>query len=218
MSRPPRGWNYLARSYGLEVEQEHVPLTGEVDLNRPGLIAIFGHNGRLPYLTRAEMRNEFNRVATRAPWASELMRAFRSGQLLVSPDLMEVVGERFSIDMSMPDTERDGPYGGAAGCGTTIPFRYGRVLEIPLTLPQDVFLRHVYGLSAQEALAVWLDKLAYVRAAGGVAVLNIHPVWVSAKHPDLFRAFSNFLEHLAGAEDVLVTTPSQLEASLSLPS
>jgi hypothetical protein len=28
----------LGRSYGLEVEQEHVPLTGEVDLNRPGLI------------------------------------------------------------------------------------------------------------------------------------------------------------------------------------
>jgi len=32
----------LARSYGLEVEQEHVPLTGEVDLNRPGLIVICG--------------------------------------------------------------------------------------------------------------------------------------------------------------------------------
>jgi hypothetical protein len=32
----------LARSYGLEVEQEHVPLTGEIDLNRPGLIVVCG--------------------------------------------------------------------------------------------------------------------------------------------------------------------------------
>lgn len=32
----------LARSYGLDVEQEHVPLTGEIDLNRPGLIVICG--------------------------------------------------------------------------------------------------------------------------------------------------------------------------------
>lgn len=32
----------LARSYGLDVEQEHVSLTGEIDLNRPGLIVICG--------------------------------------------------------------------------------------------------------------------------------------------------------------------------------
>jgi hypothetical protein len=32
----------LARSYGLEVEQEHVQLTGEIDLNRSGLIVICG--------------------------------------------------------------------------------------------------------------------------------------------------------------------------------
>ena len=32
----------LARSFGLEVEQEHIPLGGEIDLNRPGMIVICG--------------------------------------------------------------------------------------------------------------------------------------------------------------------------------
>jgi hypothetical protein len=169
-----------------------------------------GHNGRLPYLGRESIRAAFDRVAERYPWAVELMRAFRSGQLLVSRDLLDVVAERFAIDMSIPDTERDGPYGGAAGCGTVIPFRYGPLLELPTTMPQEVYLHQVYGLSADEALRIWIEKFAYIRSVGGVAVFNIHPVWVSRRHPELFRAFHKFVEIVAMTPDILVTTPSGL--------
>jgi hypothetical protein len=172
------------------------------------------HNGRLPYLGKAAIRAEFVRVAEEHPWSTDLMHAFRAGQLLVSRDLLDVVAERFAVDMSIPDTERDGPFGGAAGCGTVIPFRYGPLLELPLTLPQEVYLHMVYGLSAEAVLQVWIKKLNHIRAVGGVAVFNIHPVWVTPRHPDLFRAFQSFVETLAHTPDLLITTPSGI-ASLA---
>lgn len=169
-----------------------------------------GHNGRLPYLPVAEIRAAFDRVDASSPWAVELMRAFRSGQLLASPDLMTVVAERFVIDLSIPDTERDGPHGSTAGCGTVFPFRIRGLLELPLTLPQDVFLRQVYGLSPEAALAVWSEKLTYIKQVGGVAVLNVHPVWANPSRPDTLEAFVRFLGDAAADDQLLITTPGRL--------
>ena len=174
-----------------------------------------GHDGRLPYLGIEGIRNAFDRVAERSPWSVELMTTFRAGQLLVSRDLMQVVGERFAIDMSIPDTEHHGPYGGAAGCATVFPFRIDGLLELPLTMPQEVFMRHVYGLSATEALDVWLAKLDYIRSRGGVAVFNMHPVWIDRSNPDMLGAFTRFLDAVRGMEDVLVATPSSLASQIT---
>ena len=78
---------------------------------------------------------------------------------------MDVLAEYFTIDMSIPDSERDGPYGGHAGAGTVFPFMLRGLLEIPVTMPQEVFLRQVYGLSADESLRIWRDKLAYIKTS-----------------------------------------------------
>lgn len=175
-----------------------------------------GHDGRLPYIGVSRIRDAFERVADRWPWSHELCTTFRAGQLLVSRDLMQVVSERFAIDMSIPDSERSGPYGGAAGCGTVLPFYIDGLLELPLTMPQEVYLRHVYGLTAEEALAIWLAKLDHIRARGGVAVLNIHPVWIGRSHGDMMRSFTFFLKTVARLDDVLVATPSSVAAQIDL--
>jgi hypothetical protein len=128
---------------------------------------------------------------------------------------MQVVSERFAIDMSIPDTEHHGPYGGAAGCGTVFPFRLDGLLELPLTMPQEVYLRHVYGLSAEDALGVWLKKLGYIRSRGGLAVFNIHPIWVNQANLDMQQAFRKFLDAAATMDDVFITTPSALASRIT---
>ncbi len=173
------------------------------------------HDGRLPYLGIEGIRAAFDRVIERSPWAQELMKTFRAGQLLVSRDLMQVVSERFVVDMSIPDTEHHGPYGGAAGCGTVFPFRLDGMLELPLTMPQEVYLRHVYGLSAEDALGVWLRKLGYIRSRGGVAVFNIHPIWIDRANLDMQEAFRKFLEAAATMDDVFITTPEALASRIT---
>lgn len=172
------------------------------------------HDGRLAYLPLDRIRSEFARVEEASPWAGELMRSFRSGQLLMSANLMTAVRERFDVDLSVPDTERDGPYGGTAGCGTVIPFLMGRCLEIPLSLPQDVFLRHVHGLTADEALRLWQRKVGHIAAVGGVAVLNTHPIWVNPDRPDMWDTYRAFLDWAVERGDLLVTTPSEVRRLL----
>ena len=139
------------------------------------------------------------------------MHTFRTGQLLASPALFSVLAEQFAIDMSIPDTERDGPYGGHAGCGTVLPFRFHGLLELPVTMPQEVFLRQVYGLSADESLRIWRDKLAYIKQVGGVASLNVHPVWLE-RDAELARVLRTLFAELARDDELLITTPSHLAA------
>jgi hypothetical protein len=162
------------------------------------------------------IREAFSVIDDESPWARELIRTFRAGQLLVSPTLMAAVAERFAIDMSIPDTEKAGPYGGHAGCGTVVPFRYRGVLELPLTIPQDVYARHVYGLSVNATLELWRRKLAHVVDRGGVAVMVLHPTWC---HPgtELWAASQRFLEEALARSDVLVTTPSGVAAAMRPP-
>ena len=173
------------------------------------------HNGRLPFLSPSQIRAALTEVFDRSPWAGEVMHTFRTGQLLASPALFSVLAERFAIDMSIPDTERDGPYGGNAGCGTVLPFRFHGLLEIPVTMPQEVFLRQVYGLSADESLGIWRDKLAYIKQVGGVASLNVHPVWLE-RDAELARVLRTLFAELARDDELLITTPSHLAVMLNV--
>ncbi|MBI2922149.1 MAG: hypothetical protein HYY18_13940 [Planctomycetes bacterium] len=93
---------------------------------------------------------------------------FRSPSLYRTPALFRVLAERFRWDSSVPDT---GPGG---GCASVVPFRLGRLLELPLSMPQDadlLFRRR----SWQEIVEAWLEKVRYIREVGGLAVLNTHP-------------------------------------------
>jgi hypothetical protein len=164
------------------------------------------------------MRLAFDQVVAENPWASELIRTFRSGQLLATPNLVDVVAERFDIDLSIPDLERGGPYGGVVGCRTVHPFLFRGLLEIPLTLPQDVYLREVFRLNADATLAVWQQKLALIKRFGGVAVLNVHPVWVGPGHRDTLDAFIRFVTEAAKDKELLVTTPGGVRDLLISPS
>lgn len=167
------------------------------------------HDGSLPYRSPSQIRSAFDAVERRHPWAPEVMRAFRAGQMLMSQALHDVVAERFDIDLSIPTLELGGPYGPAAGCGTVHPFRMGRLLEIPLTLEQDVFLLGVQRRSPDQALEIWLRQAADIRAVQGLIVINAHPVWLDEA---MLRRYAGFLE---ACSDLPNLTPSRLAGSIT---
>ncbi len=169
------------------------------------------HNARLPYQSREDMRRQFDGVFAASPWAQGSVRAFRSGQLLMTAQLFDVVAEYFRIDMSIPDAEAGGPYGGIRGCRTVFPFQLRGILEIPLSLPQDALLLHVNGLSADAILDLWRLKLDYIVQMGGVAVLNAHPRWIGREGSAMYSAYARFLTGAAGLPDLVIATPTQVE-------
>jgi hypothetical protein len=167
------------------------------------------HDGKLPYISDEARRAAFDRFFSKNDWARPLLRGFRSGQLLMSAPLLGLIEELFDYDLSFPDTEHGGPYGPTAGCATVLPYAIGRLLEVPLTIPQDFYLEHVERLDGDAMAAAWKAKLAYVVERGGVAVVNTHPVWINPKRPAAWNAYTALLREVAAA-DVWVTTGAAL--------
>lgn len=171
------------------------------------------HDGKLPYKSVHAMHAAFKRFFDATSYARPLVRGFRSGQLLMTPELLGVLGDWFEYDLSMPDTERGGPYAPTAGCASVYPFLIDGLLEIPLTLPQDFYLTNVERYDAARMLSVWRGKLEGVLARGGVAVVNTHPVWTTPRRAGGWAAYGALLATIAGAS-AWVTTPSALRSWL----
>jgi len=167
------------------------------------------HDGKLPYMGAVAIRGCFERFFEANAYARPPVRGFRSGQLLMSYDLLGVLADWFDYDLSLPDTERGGPYGLVAGCASVYPFAIDGLLEIPLTMPQDFFLANVERYDSEKMVTVWRDKLEAVLSEGGVAVVNTHPVWTTPNRPDNWTAYEGLLETIAQA-DAWATTPSSL--------
>ena len=167
------------------------------------------HDGKLAYKTASAVRADFELFLQQHADARPKLRGFRSGQLLMTAGLLGSLAEWFEYDLSLPDTEKGGPYGSRAGCATVYPFLVDGLLEIPLTMPQDFFLLNVEHLDSAGMLSVWSDKLEAVLSRGGVAVVNTHPVWTNPKRTGVWAAYGGLLETIAGA-NAWVTTPSSL--------
>jgi hypothetical protein len=176
-----------------------------------------GHDGRLPYHPLETIRRELDGALAPGTWAGEHARGFRSGQLLWSSALRQAVGERFRFDLSIPDTERGGPYGGIAGCGTVRPFWIGELLEIPLTMPQDFYLLNVERFSPTELADMWTRKMDWIAQLSGCAVVNAHPIWINPTRPDIWGAYCSFLDLVAGRNDLWIATPSDIADWLGAP-
>jgi len=174
------------------------------------------HDGRLPYLSTDDMRAAFSAVVARSPGIARRMRAFRGGQMLTSAALMDVVAERFAIDLTIPTWER-GPYGGPVGCGSAGPFPLRGLTEIPLTMTQDIFARHLPQRPARAVEALWDAELTAVRAAHGVAVLNLHPMWIGRGDRALLAVVERLLDRVADDPEILPTTPTGLLSSMDVP-
>ena len=113
----------------------------------------------------------------------------RSPSLCRTPALFKVAAERFQWDSSVPDT---GPGG---GCASVFPYRIGKLLEIPLTMPMDADLVFRRGKPSSFPEA-WMEKARYIRDVGGVAVLNTHPEPHFSGRPEAWEAYAEFLRRV----------------------
>lgn len=83
----------------------------------------------------------------------------------------------------------------------------GGVVELPITMPQDHTLFVI--LRAQDA-ATWLEKIAWIRERGGLAVVLTHPDYVDAA-PAL-PAYEELLTAVAADPDVWRPLPREVAA------
>jgi len=112
---------------------------------------------------------------------------FRSPLTLRHPEWMQALDVEY--DASFFDTDPFEPIPG--GTMSIWPFTMGRFLELPYTLPQDHTLVDVLG---ERRPRLWLEKTAYLRRFGGMALLNAHPDYLRDRR--YWDVYSAFLEEL----------------------
>src|SRR5258708_14953170 len=85
------------------------------------------------------------------------------------------------------------------------PFQLGKFIELPYTLAQDYTVAEVLGESQPR---LWLEKVEFIRAHGGMALLNAHPDYL--RTPQTWRMYSDFLSAMATRADFHHALPREL--------
>lgn len=173
------------------------------------------HDGTLAFLPKDELRRRLLHFFDAYPSLRGVVRGFRSGQLVRSPAMFEVVAEVFEYDLTPPTVELGGPHGWRTGCATTVPFAGPHGLtHLPLTMPQDYFMAFIDKMTVPQMVEHWRRVAEQVWAAGGVAVHLVHPDNVRRK-PAILEAHRLFLEW-ALSSGAVVRLPGDVMTSLGV--
>lgn len=115
----------------------------------------------------------------------------------MSRGLLNVMSEYFLYDTSIPDVEL------AGGCGSLFPFFIGGLLEIPLTVPMDSTLISL-GFSPQEILVIWREKIRFIKAHGGAAVVTTHTDTHFSGNTKMLQVYESLISELSADKDAWI--------------
>lgn len=202
-------WGLLSKKYTLDAKTVESLVAEGCEVFSHGYL----HDGRLPYVSRAEQLRRLRHFFDAYPMLKGHTRGFRCGQLARSRSLYSAVQQVFDYDMTPPTTERGGPYGARSGVSTVFPFwNESGLLHLPLTLPQDYFLAFVEHLSGAEIADRWIAAAREVFAIGGLGVHLIHPDNV-LRTATLVDAYDRFLSWVR-SENIEICLPGQVAQQL----
>jgi peptidoglycan/xylan/chitin deacetylase (PgdA/CDA1 family) len=142
------------------------------------------HDGRL-FSSREAFETELPKIHA----AFERFGAvgFRSPATHRNADWMHELGCLY--DSSFPDTDPFEPQGG--GCCSILPFFFGDVVELPITLVQD---HTMWEILRRDDIALWTEKANWVAGSHGLVNVIVHPDYLDT--PERMAAYEALLAHL----------------------
>lgn len=178
-------WNFVAEWYDIP--------DGTFDLiRRSGCeIGLHGikHDGRL-FQSRAHFEADLPKIRHYAEaWGVEGFRSPATGRNAYWMHELPV-----SYDSSFPDSDPFEPQPG--GCCSILPYSFGDVIELPITLVQDHTL---YAILRERTPRLWLDKAAWIERHHGLVNLITHPDYLA--DPGLLDLYDQFLGYLRQRDD-----------------
>ena len=106
-------------------------------------------------------------------------------------------------DLSFFDTDPYEPIPG--GTMSIWPFKMGRLVVLPHTLPQDYTLTAVLGERTPD---LWLEKVEFLEASRGMILVNVHPDYLLHDHN--WRLYSEFLQDMRDRSGYWRALPRQV--------
>jgi hypothetical protein len=189
-------WNFVAEDYPIP--------EGVFDLIRAagGEIGLHGikHDGKL-FQSRARFEADLPKIhAYMARWDAV---GFRSPATHRRAEWMHELGCLY--DSSFPDTDPFEPQPG--GCCSILPFMFGDVVELPLTLVQDHTL---WEILQHKSIRLWREKATWIIANHGLVNVNTHPDYFTG--PRRLEMYDEFLAFLASQPNCWRALPREVAA------
>lgn len=224
----PQGLQNLVRDF-LQLEEAVgatssnyvVPCAWPIDHGLLGEVAARGHevgihgydhSNRTPFADAEERRA---RVLAARPLIDRYkITGYRAPSLLRTSALLEELGPLYRYDSSIPTSGGLFPVPNN-GCASARPFRIGRLLEIPVTMPRDGSLRFL-GHTPRDIVGIWRTCAERIAASGGIISLLTHCEQRFSGNPPMLGAYRDFLDFLVGDSRFAFATPALvLERSLA---
>jgi len=95
------------------------------------------------------------------------------------------------------------------GIGTVYPFNVGKIVEIPVSVPQDHQMIQVLNLSVKQTVEKWLEMKEAIKKLGGVCTFLVHPDYELAS-PEGLGVYEELLNEISVDDQALIATPSQI--------
>lgn len=174
-------WNFVAEWYPIPDGLFEAVRAAGCEIGLHGI----RHDGRL-FASREAFVRDLPRIRDYCErWGAV---GFRSPSLHRNAEWMHELPVEY--DSSFPDSDPFEPQSG--GCCSIMPYRYGDVVELPLTLVQD----HTLFVILREAgIERWTRKADWLMRHHGLVNVNVHPDYViEQRYLDRYEAL---LEHLA---------------------
>jgi len=125
---------------------------------------------------------------------------FRSESTLRNAEWMDRL--KVEYDTSFPDTDPYEPQPG--GCCSIWPFFLGKIVELPLTLPQDHTLFEIMEL---EDISIWKQKIDWIEMHGGLVLINVHPDYMRTK--ERMALYNELLHYMKQKSEVWHVLPKE---------
>jgi peptidoglycan/xylan/chitin deacetylase (PgdA/CDA1 family) len=178
-------WNFVAEDYSVPPEIFKRLRADGFEIGLHGI----RHDGRL-FQSRARFDADLPKIHRYlAAWSAS---GFRSPATHRRADWMHKLGCLY--DSSYPDTDPFEPQPG--GCCSILPFLFGEVVELPITMVQDHTL---WEILRQRTIEVWRRKATWIIANHGLVLVNTHPdYFVDEERFERYEELVAFLAAQAG--------------------
>ncbi len=173
-------WNFVAEGYPLPNGLFEALRAEGCEIGLHGI----HHDGSL-FRDRASFERQLPLICRYlAEWDAV---GFRSPATHRNPDWMRELPVLY--DSSFPDTDPFEPQSG--GCCSILPFRFGDVVELPITLVQD---HTMWEILREPGIDRWLQKSKWIMRHHGLINLIVHPDYVvDSARLELYDRFLAFL-------------------------
>lgn len=139
------------------------------------------------------------------------VEGFRAPLLQHNVEIIRALEEaRYTYDTSIPTWEPKHPYGmKPSGIGTANSVKIGKMVEIPISLPQDHQMTNVLGLAPKQTVEAWMKLKEAIKDIGGICTVLVHPSYQLA-HSKNLNIYEDLMNNFATDDDAWVTVPTEI--------